>query len=168
MLATDISANNCLYDWVSYVASSGTFVKSAAMTTLPSGLNGIPNGWTVVNDGEEEVGNDFGIEFPLYLTFDYCDVSPLLTYCERAADELGVKVYNCVKAIIDEYGEIISTVTSMVVVGEQVLDMLGVEIYIENSKVVTLSKEYNTYFLTTNGEYQNSFIRNDGLIAYEL
>ena len=49
MLATDISAYNCLYNWVSGVASSGTFVKNAAMTSLPSGVNGIPNGWTVEN-----------------------------------------------------------------------------------------------------------------------
>ena len=47
MLATDISANSCLSNWVSGVASSGTFVKNAAMTSLPSGVSGIPNGWTV-------------------------------------------------------------------------------------------------------------------------
>ena len=49
MLATDISASDCLKNWVDGVASSGTFVKNAAMTTLPSGNSGIPNGWTVVN-----------------------------------------------------------------------------------------------------------------------
>ena len=47
MLATDISATNCLKDWVSGVASSGTFVKHPDMTTLPSGTSGIPSGWTV-------------------------------------------------------------------------------------------------------------------------
>jgi hypothetical protein len=52
MLATDISANNCLYSWVKNVASSGTFVKNSAMTSLPTGTNGIPSGWTVVNDGD--------------------------------------------------------------------------------------------------------------------
>ena len=49
MLATDISATNCLSNWVSEVASTGTFVKSPSMTSLPRGVNGIPNGWTVVN-----------------------------------------------------------------------------------------------------------------------
>ena len=49
MLATNISASYCLSSWVSGVASSGTFVKNLNMTTLPSGINGIPNGWTVVN-----------------------------------------------------------------------------------------------------------------------
>ena len=53
MLATDISATDCLSDWVSGVASTGTFVKNPNMTSLPTGNNGIPSGWTVVNDGEE-------------------------------------------------------------------------------------------------------------------
>ena len=47
MLATDISAESCLYEWVKSVASSGTFVKHPDMTTLPSGIHGIPSGWTV-------------------------------------------------------------------------------------------------------------------------
>ena len=49
LLATDISAIDCLTDWVSGVASSGTFTKAAAMTSLPTGTSGIPEGWTVVN-----------------------------------------------------------------------------------------------------------------------
>ena len=49
MLATNISANGCLLNWVIGVASSGTFVKNANMTTLPSGASGIPSGWTVNN-----------------------------------------------------------------------------------------------------------------------
>jgi hypothetical protein len=55
MLATDISAPSCLSNWVSSVASTGTFVKNPAMTTLPTGNSGIPSGWTVVDDGESEV-----------------------------------------------------------------------------------------------------------------
>lgn len=47
MLATNISALNCLDNWVSNVAATGTFTKSASMTTLPTGQNGIPTGWTV-------------------------------------------------------------------------------------------------------------------------
>ena len=49
MLATNISANYCLENWVSGVASTGTFTKASAMTSLPSGTSGIPEGWTVVN-----------------------------------------------------------------------------------------------------------------------
>ena len=46
MLAIDISATDCLTGWVTNVASSGTFIKDAS-TTLPTGDNGIPDGWTV-------------------------------------------------------------------------------------------------------------------------
>ena len=49
MLATDISADGCLTNWVSSVASTGTFTKAASMTSLPTGVNGIPEGWTVVD-----------------------------------------------------------------------------------------------------------------------
>ena len=45
-LATNISAGSSLYYWVSGVASTGTFVKKAGVT-WPSGVSGIPSGWTV-------------------------------------------------------------------------------------------------------------------------
>lgn len=48
MLATDISATDCLTNWVDGVAATGTFTKAASMTTLPTGDSGIPSGWTVV------------------------------------------------------------------------------------------------------------------------
>ena len=49
MLATDISASNCLTNWVYNIASTGTFTKAASMTSLPAGDSGIPSGWTVVD-----------------------------------------------------------------------------------------------------------------------
>jgi hypothetical protein len=49
MLATDISASSCLSNWVQSVSSTGTFVKHLNMTTLPSGVSGIPEGWVVKN-----------------------------------------------------------------------------------------------------------------------
>ena len=49
MLATDISASGCLNNWVQGVSSTGTFTKAAEMTTLPTGINGIPSGWTVAD-----------------------------------------------------------------------------------------------------------------------
>ena len=48
MLATDISATNCLKNWVFKVATTGTFTKAAEMTSLPEGNNGIPEGWSIV------------------------------------------------------------------------------------------------------------------------
>ena len=49
MLATNISASNCLNNWVNGVSSTGTFVKDTAITSLPTGDSGIPSGWTVQN-----------------------------------------------------------------------------------------------------------------------
>ena len=49
MLATNISAYDCLYNWVRGVSSTGAFVKNAAMTSLPRGTSGIPSGWRVQN-----------------------------------------------------------------------------------------------------------------------
>ena len=46
-LATDISADTCTIGWVSDVASSGTFVKAASMTSWTEGVSGIPSNWTV-------------------------------------------------------------------------------------------------------------------------
>ena len=51
MLATDISALKCLSAWVEKVASTGTFTKAPEMTSLPTGVNGIPAGWTIVDYG---------------------------------------------------------------------------------------------------------------------
>lgn len=46
-LATDISATNCVTDWVSDVAKSGTFIKAPAMTAWSSGNSGIPSDWII-------------------------------------------------------------------------------------------------------------------------
>lgn len=46
MLATDISATDCLFNWVIGVSETGTFVKHPD-ATIPTGLSGIPEGWTI-------------------------------------------------------------------------------------------------------------------------
>ena len=51
-LATNTSARNCTKDWVSGVASTGTFVKAADMTGWTTGVNGIPSGW-IVEDNQK-------------------------------------------------------------------------------------------------------------------
>ena len=55
MLATNISASRCLSNWVNGVSNTGTFVKHPDMTTLPTGANGIPEGWTVVDNVERNL-----------------------------------------------------------------------------------------------------------------
>ena len=47
-LATDISAIGCTEDWLDGVSSTGTFVKHPS-ATWPTGNDGIPSGWTVVD-----------------------------------------------------------------------------------------------------------------------
>ena len=47
MLATDISATNCLSNWVANVSATGTFVKSKDATWSVTGNSGIPSNWTV-------------------------------------------------------------------------------------------------------------------------
>ncbi|MBP3845192.1 MAG: hypothetical protein J6E48_08680, partial [Prevotella sp.] len=46
-LATNITATECLNNWVEGVKSSGTFVKAASMNNWSSGDSGIPSGWTI-------------------------------------------------------------------------------------------------------------------------
>ena len=47
-LATDISATDCTYNWVSGVSGTGTFVKNPD-ANWPTGTSGIPSGWEVVD-----------------------------------------------------------------------------------------------------------------------
>lgn len=47
MMATNISATDCLSNWMSGVGSTGTFTKNAAATWNVTGASGVPTGWTV-------------------------------------------------------------------------------------------------------------------------
>lgn len=60
-LVTNITASDCVKDWLFDVAPTGTFVKDCRMQSWPEGSSGIPAGWTVENgnipyndDGNEE------------------------------------------------------------------------------------------------------------------
>ncbi|MBO7734868.1 MAG: leucine-rich repeat protein [Methanobrevibacter sp.] len=48
-LATNIPSVYCTYDWLSNVASSGTFVKASSMSGWERSGNGIPSNWSVQN-----------------------------------------------------------------------------------------------------------------------
>ena len=50
-LATDISATDSTYGWLSAVSPTGTFVKAANMSDWTTGDNGIPTGWNVIDEG---------------------------------------------------------------------------------------------------------------------
>lgn len=51
-LATNISATDCLSQWMSDIKNSGTFYKAPGMTSFPTGVNGILSNWTVVDYSE--------------------------------------------------------------------------------------------------------------------
>ena len=49
MLATDISAEGALNNWLYNVANTGILTKAAEMKSLPYGASGIPWDWTAIN-----------------------------------------------------------------------------------------------------------------------
>ena len=61
-MAADISAPECLNDWLSGVAENGTFVKAPGMDNWPTGTSGIPNGWRTVNNGDAPIGGVEGFD----------------------------------------------------------------------------------------------------------
>ena len=53
-LATNLSgATDATINWVSNVASSGTFIKAASMSGWTTGINGIPEGWVVEEESDK-------------------------------------------------------------------------------------------------------------------
>lgn len=48
-LATDISYEYCVHEWLSDVAQEGVFVKHPDMNDWPTGTSGIPEGWTIID-----------------------------------------------------------------------------------------------------------------------
>lgn len=47
LLATDVSATNCLQNWMYGVATGGTLTATAGLN-LPTGVNGVPTSWTLI------------------------------------------------------------------------------------------------------------------------
>lgn len=62
MLATDISAEYCLYDWVLGVPTGGTFYKNSEATWTTTGESGIPTGWEVETYVPTETGTEGAAE----------------------------------------------------------------------------------------------------------
>lgn len=70
--------------------------------------------------------------FPIYLEWDYCDTSPWSGYCERAADELTISLYDYLFSILEIEG--IGNGVGPYISSDN-LERLGIEIYIDNEKV---------------------------------
>lgn len=136
MLATDISADGCLDAWTVGVPSEGIFIKHPEMNSLPSGDSGIPNGWTVY---DAYLGQ--GLEFPLRLNFDGYDVGASEAY--RHADSTSKMLVGYLAEILGTHGEYDSGGFE---VNSETLNKLGVEIYIEDVKVIGLNAGANDGF----------------------
>ena len=48
-LATEFSDNTSTYEWLNFVAATGTFIKANG-ATWPTGVSGIPANWTVTTE----------------------------------------------------------------------------------------------------------------------
>ena len=70
--ANDISATNCLYNWLSSVANSGTFHNLGSATYPTNSSSGIPTGWT-------EVGPDLTDYFYIENTYSGSNTVTLTT-----------------------------------------------------------------------------------------
>jgi hypothetical protein len=66
MLATDISASNCLYYWVYSVSSTGIFVKNKNAAWTTTGYSGVPSGWIIISS----LNTDITLNPNIYLEFD--------------------------------------------------------------------------------------------------
>ena len=77
MLATDISASNCLYKWVNNVATTGTFIKHPN-ANIPTGISGIPDGWTVSNEEIPDVPTDPDVPKQQYFWIEFEEVNGVI------------------------------------------------------------------------------------------
>lgn len=109
-------------------------------------------------------GGDVSGGFTADFYFDYCENWGLTTICERAADELGVVCYNEMVRLIELYGERANEYHIILHNPQQ----YGFTVTLEGSDVISISKEYNAYFLTTYGEYGYTKVFPNGALYYEL
>ena len=86
MLATNISATDCLAGWVANVAPTGIFIKDYYMTSIPvNSTSGIPVGWIY----EEENVPDFSA---IKLTIQSQEANNTITYSGSDIDSLYYKI----------------------------------------------------------------------------
>ena len=168
MLAIYISADQCLRNWVYNVSPTGTFVKNPEATWDVVGDSGVPEGWTVKFDGEEE-GLDTWLEFPLYLDFDACDNSWFATYCYRNPDDTSEELVRVLKYLIEKYGvpEVSDNRPDEIRgyrIMSQTFESLGINIYFKELKVIEISFLYvdgNNFTFYLDGSYEIETIFGD-------
>ena len=105
-LATDISASNCTQNWVSGVASTGAFVKhpDISESTWNSGVNGIPVGWSVIEDVEPATPEDIANEIMQEVDIFAVPFNDLYETCLSVYLEMGYSV--------DDFDEVYAAIQS--------------------------------------------------------
>ena len=69
-----------LYQWVDGVPSGGTFYKAPAMTGWPTGINGIPSGWTVASYEDSTPSSNNGFNNDPSITFTVTEDIDIIAY----------------------------------------------------------------------------------------
>ena len=105
-LATDISASNCTQNWVSGVASTGAFVKhpNISESTWGSGVNGIPTGWSVIEDVEPATPEDIANEIMQEVDIFAVPFNDLYETCLSVYLDMGYSV--------DDFDEVYAVIQS--------------------------------------------------------
>ena len=103
-LATNISASNCTWGWLSGVTSKGVFIKNSS-TNWSTGTSGIPTNWLSGSDtniGDESNTNFY---FPTYAYYKYSITQQIYTSeeigQEKTIKAIGFKVSNLKSATRD-------------------------------------------------------------------
>ena len=142
-LATDISASNCTQNWVSGVASTGAFVKhpDISESTWNSGVNGIPVGWSVIEDVEPATPEDIANEIMQEVDIFAVPFNDLYETCLSVYLDMG---YN-----IDDFDEVYAIIQSTPNLND------NVETFVisndSNEKVITVDNNGDFYLKGVGG-----------------
>ena len=142
-LATNISANSCTQDWVNGVASTGVFVKhpDISESTWGSGANGIPTGWTVIEETEPVTPEDIANEIMQEVDIFAVPFNDLYETCLSVYLDMGYNVgdFDEVYAIIQSTPNLHDDVETFVVSNDS------------NEKVITVDNNGDFYLKGVGG-----------------
>ena len=142
-LATNISANSCTQYWVNGVASTGVFVKhpDISESTWGSGVNGIPTGWTVIEETEPVTPEDIANEIMQEVDIFAVPFNDLYETCLSVYLDMGYNIgdFDEVYAIIQSTPNLHDDVETFVVSNDS------------NEKVITVDNNGDFYLKGVGG-----------------
>ena len=108
--------------WVDGVASTGTFVKDATAKWNITGVNGIPSGWTVINE-YPKINKKYRATYTNGTTVDGdCDGNNLVINEVTTSGLKTVVIGECVSAIVGECFSDCANLTSVIIEGNTSID----------------------------------------------